>query len=217
MAELRDAISTGTPVGIFGLRKVGKTSLLQETARRAIENGEIVVYLDLLRIPADVDDSRWLYWKILNLLYESVSRMRFIKMRWRLGGYYRDFLDVPTDLPVATYFDSDLSELLKCIEKLGVTPRPKIILLLDEIERVLPSRLGKREFMGFFDFFSYFRGVSQETSSFVVMVTGANAAVSETSQFEGRDNPVFNFFREIYLQLLEKNESQFMIRTLQSS
>ena len=46
------------------------------------------------------------------------------------------------------------------------------------------------------------------------MVTGANAAISETSQFDQRDNPVFNFFREIYLQLLEKNECRLMIKTL---
>ena len=59
MAELRDAIASGTPVGIFGLRKVGKTSILKETARRAGETGDIIVYVDLLRIPADVTDTRW--------------------------------------------------------------------------------------------------------------------------------------------------------------
>src|SRR3546814_1834797 len=53
MAQIRDAISSATPMGIFGLRKVGKTSLLKETARRATENGDIVVYVDLLRVPAD--------------------------------------------------------------------------------------------------------------------------------------------------------------------
>ncbi len=54
MSELKDAISAGAAAGIFGLRKVGKTSLLKEIERRASESGDIVVYIDLLRVPADV-------------------------------------------------------------------------------------------------------------------------------------------------------------------
>ena len=50
--------------------------------------------------------------------------------------------------------------------------------------------------------------------SAVFIVTGANAAVAETAQFDGRDNPVFNFFREVYLQLLDANECKLMIKTL---
>ena len=214
MAELRDAISSGIPIGIFGLRKVGKTSILKETERRAAETGDIVIYVDLLRIPEDVGDTRWLYWRISNLLHAEVSRHRFIRMRWSLGGTYANFLNIPPEFPVATAFDSDLSLLLGTIDKSRVNPKPKVVLLLDEIERLLPTQLGKPGFVGFFDFFSYLRGVSQETNSFVVMVTGANAAISETSQFGQRDNPVFNFFREIYLQLLEQNECRLMIKTL---
>ena len=48
LSELRAAIQTGASAGVFGLRKVGKTSLLKETARRFTEVGDIVVYLDLL-------------------------------------------------------------------------------------------------------------------------------------------------------------------------
>ena len=214
VSELRDAISTGTPVGVFGLRKVGKTSLLKETARRSNENGDIVAYLDLMRIPADISNPRWLYWKILNLLHDEVSAHQYIDMRWRLGGKYHDFLDVPADLAVATYFDSDLSELLRRVEHAPISPRPKVILLLDEIERLLPTRLGGPRLEGYFDFLGYLRGLCQETSAFAVIVTGANAAVSELSQFDGRDNPVFNFFREIYLQLMEEEECDSMVRTI---
>ena len=47
-----------------------------------------------------------------------------------------------------------------------------------------------------------------------MIITGANSIVSEAAQFEGRDNPVFNFFTEIYLQLLEAPECALMIREL---
>ena len=94
-------------------------------------------------------------------------------------------------------------------------PKPTIVLLLDEIERILPTSLGKEGgIAGFFDFFSYLRGVAQETEDFVIVVTGANPALVEVAQFGQRDNPVFNFFQEIYLQLLEPDEVKTMTRRL---
>ena len=56
LAELKEAIVGARPSGIFGLRKVGKTSLLKECERRATASGDIVVYVDLLRVPAGVND-----------------------------------------------------------------------------------------------------------------------------------------------------------------
>lgn len=219
LAELRDAISSSVSAGVFGLRKVGKTSLIKELRRRSIERGDIVVYVDLLTLPADVTDPRWLYWKIAQLLKHDVEEMfgrqtSLRDFRWRVGGNFEDFLAIPKDFSVATGFDSDLTRLLKLFRNIAVTPKPKVILLLDEIERLLPTALGKSDFVGFFDFFSYLRGISQENDNFVVIVTGANPAVTEASQFERRDNPVFNFFKEVYLPHLEPAECNKMIRVL---
>lgn len=215
LAEIRDAISNGTAAGIFGLRKVGKTSLLKEIQRRANEGGDIAIYMDLLRIPSDISDTRWLYWKLgSELAMRAANRHVFRGIRWRLGNAYSDYLDIPDGYQVATAFDSDLNQVLDVIRKSTLNPRPKVIIMLDEIERLLPTASGKEGFKGFFDFFSYIRGVAQESSDFVPIVTGANAAIAEAAQFSGKDNPVFNFFREIYLPLLQSSESTQMIQTL---
>ena len=242
MSELRDAITYGTPVGIFGLRKVGKTSLLKETARRASESGSIAVYVDLQTMPSDVDHAMWLCWKIADLLHAEVGRQipRSLKMEWRLGGKYLDVEEIPSDLPIATRFASDLARLLKLLEDVDVTPQPKVILMLDEIEQLLsfgfreadvvnevgPEKDGRRPRASvrseIFRFLGYLRGVVQESDGvFVLMITGANPAISEMSQFrmeerpsDIRDNPVFNFFNEIYLPLLEYNECSLMIKEL---
>ena len=215
LAELRDAIAAGVPSGIFGLRKVGKTSLLKEAQRRSIEQGDLVVYLDLSRLPSDVSDCRWIYWKLAGSLREQSARFLVgSSFRWRLGGEFDDFLDIPAAFPVATAFDSDLTRLLQILRKTPISPRPRVVFLIDEIERILPSSLGKAGFEGFFEFFSYLRGVAQENREFVVTVTGANAAICETAQFQGRDNPVFNYFKEVYLQLLEFPECTTMLREL---
>ena len=102
LAELKDAIVSAKPSGIFGLRKVGKTSLLKECERRATASGDIVVYVDLLRVPSGVNDARWLYWRIANLLQEQAA----IAGRRPFGGDWaantvtiwpcrRDFLSLP--------------------------------------------------------------------------------------------------------------------------
>lgn len=214
MSELKDAISAGTAAGIFGLRKVGKTSLLKEIERRANESGDFVVYIDLLRVPADVSDARWIYWKIAFELTERLGRAGLRVHSSRLGGKFADFLDIPDGYPVATAFDSELTQTLRLVRSANVTPRPKVVLMLDEIERVLPNNLGKEGFSGFFDLFGYLRGVAQESDDFVVIVTGANASVAEAAQFAGKDNPVFNFFKEIYLPMLQVEETTQMVRTL---
>jgi cold shock CspA family protein/tetratricopeptide (TPR) repeat protein len=214
LAQLRESITASIPTGLFGLRKVGKTSLLKETQRRSEEMGDIVLYLDLSRVPSDISDCRWIYWKLGAELKDHASRLPLQGIRWRLGGEFQDFLDIPSSFPVATAFDSDLTRLLYAIRKSEYSPRPKVVLLLDEIERLLPNKLGKAGFEGFFEFFSYLRGIAQENPEFVLMVTGANAAVSEAAQFQGRDNPAFNYFKEVYLQLLEFNECAAMLKVL---
>jgi hypothetical protein len=201
-------------MGVFGLRKVGKTSLLKETERRFTELGSIVVYIDLLRVPGDVPGCRWLYWRIADQLHQQVTQSGLQSFRWRLGGRFGDYLEVPPNYPVMTAFDADLTHILRAIQETEISPHPKVVLLLDEIERLIPSPARGDDSEHCFDFFSYIRGVSQEDDNFVVIVTGANAAISEAAQFDGRDNPVFNYFREIYLQLLEPAECTMMLRVL---
>lgn len=218
LAELRDAIDTMTCAGVYGLRKVGKTSLLKETERRLVEGGDLVAYVDLLRLPAEVTDCGWLYWYIVVRLRQGVIQYlgRFSAVHnftWRLGKH-DDFLDIPPGFKIAIAFDSDVTRLLKVLGTLQLNPRPRIVVLLDEIERLLPNRLGKPGMSGYFDLFSYFRGINQQGENFVVIATGANAAFTEAAQFDGRDNPVFNFFKSIYLPLLERTECDTMIREL---
>ena len=214
LAELKDAIVSARPSGIFGLRKVGKTSLLKECERRATATGDIVVYVDLLRVPAGVSDARWLYWRIANLLFEHAANRGRTAMQWRLGGQYRDYLDLPDGFPVAAAFDADLSALIRSVTSTKWGGRPRVAILLDEIERILPTKLGNVEFTGFFDFFGYLRGFAQETEDLTIIVTGANPSITEIAQFNGRDNPVFNFFQEVYLQLLEADEARTMMQVL---
>jgi hypothetical protein len=47
-----------------------------------------------------------------------------------------------------------------------------------------------------------------------MIVTAANPGIQEAAQFEGRDNPVFNYFKEVYLKFFEAAECEQMITQL---
>jgi hypothetical protein len=115
---------------------------------------------------------------------------------------------------VPSAFDADLTGVMEVIPSAYVGTRPKIVVLLDEVERLLPTRSGTSWFRGLFEFLSYFRGVSQRTANITMIVTAANPAIQETAQCDGRDNPVFGFFLELYLQMFEATECRSMIRSL---
>jgi len=214
LAEIREGILSSAPLGVFGLRKVGKTSLLLESQRQSSERGDIVVYVDLLRTPMDAGGCRWLYWRICEDLRAACERQGFRSLEWELAGKFKTYLRVPPSFPVATAFDADIIGLIAHVRNASVQPRPKIVLMLDEVEFILPHASGRPGLTGYIDFLAHLRGLCQECKDFVFMVTAANPTISETSQFEKRDNPVFNYFRETYLQLLRPSECQSMIRDL---
>ncbi len=90
--ELKHSITDSIPVGLFGLRKVGKTSLLKELSRRARDNGDIYVYVDLLRVPGDVKNFSWIYWRLSLELHRLVSSSETLKVQsWRLGAALKAF------------------------------------------------------------------------------------------------------------------------------
>jgi hypothetical protein len=215
LSEIGDDVSGSRSVGIFGLRKVGKTSLLHELRSRSSASGDVVLYLDLLAVPEGVADTSYLYWELANQLKQNSSHLeRSSSLNWRLAGKWENVLDIPPDFKISIAFDSDLKAVLKLIGSTPISPHPKIVLMLDEVERLLPSGLGKPGFQGFFDFFSYFRGLSQQTKDLTMIVTAANPSIQEAAQFDSRDNPVFNYFKETYLKLLTEQECTQMITTL---
>ena len=210
LSQIGDAVASSKSVGIFGLRKVGKTSLLHEIRRRCMESGDVVLYLDLLAVPEHVTNTDWLYWELANQLRQNTAHLN-AQVKWRLGGLFESTLDMPDGFPTSVAFDADLRGILKAIGSMALNPHPKVVLMLDEVERLLPVRLGESGFQGFVAFFSYFRGLSQQTKDFTMIVTAANPSIQEAAQFEARDNPVFNYFQEVYLRLFDPAECQRML------
>ncbi|MDM8520200.1 hypothetical protein QUF64_09140 [Anaerolineales bacterium HSG6] len=79
---------------------------------------------------------------------------------------------------------------------------------------MLPG-VGRSGFKGYTEFFAHLRGIAQRTQGRLVsVVAAANAKISEDGEWEGRDNPVFQLYKEMFLPPLIQRECDEMIEKL---
>ena len=207
-------MNEGRHVGIFGLRKVGKTSFLWRVRDKS--DTDIVAYVDLLVVPSAAKTCDYLFWLIANELAKELNKKYekiFRDVRFELFGRYNDFMPL-LDKPVSLLFDSDLNRVRKVLSSLERDAAPKIVVLIDEVERLLPIGKTSSGFDGYNDFFSYWRGQAQHYQDVVTVITGANAAITEQAQWEGVDNPVYKFYAEEFFPPLDFSECSKMVREL---
>lgn len=197
-------ISRGENFGIFGLRKVGKTSLVYRL--RELSRDHLVAYVDLQGVSSGRTSEVY-----LRLLDSLVRDMR-VK--------HPDVALPPLQLTPATAVDpdvpsrfhADLLALRQALERTMTAP-PNVLLLLDEIELMVP--LGRSPgFEGHQDFFRHLRGLFQQERFVVSAVVGATPSVCRTAKWGVRDNPVFQFYDEIFLAMLDPVECDQMVEGL---
>lgn len=205
------------PVGIFGLRKIGKTSLLKAFVAESREwvAGEpalLPVHLDLQAIPPGRRDQTYLFWEIGRRTLEALTQFPGFQgapPRMRLFG---------ADEPPTASDDASLpfhSDLRKVIEQASrFAPELHVVIVLDEIERLVPPGTAEKGFEGAVELLRYFRGLNQEGMPLSVVVAGANPYLAERAAVGGQENPLLNFIMKHYLAPLEDDEARFMIQRL---
>lgn len=210
---LMRSISEGRNVGIFGLRKVGKTSVLYQLRDKSKQ--DLVAYIDLQSFPAGVHGTAYLYWSIACEIRKQLDQKyprvcEDLKLRFGSSTSY-DHIHQP-EKRNASLFDRELKVVLRRLA--SVAPEPKVVILIDELERMLPTG-GRQGFPGFADFFAHIRGLAQQEQGRLVSgVAAANPLVSERARWNGIDNPVFRYYEELYLALLAGPECREMITEL---
>jgi hypothetical protein len=116
------------------------------------------------------------------------------------------------DKQFAPLLDSDIRLLRATIRK-NDDVAFKIVIMFDEVERILPGP-NTEPLKGYDNLFAYLRGICQEDEAVVWIITGANPAICDTPQWEGRDNPVFKFYKEMFIPPLEKHECKEMVERI---
>ena len=216
LIQLSDLVQQGQFFGIYGLRKMGKTSLIYQFRDERLR-GEAVAYVDLQASPAlTAKNCDPIYWELENDLYNRLSKYdKEVTGLLRLGKVKR-FSDLPErGANAGLMFNEDLRALLEAMSA-GKTQFKKLVIVLDELERILPIA-GQESVQGYLEFFGLLRGLAQTEryrgllSSIVV---AANPALSERGYWEGKENPVFALYKPHFLSPLSKDDCVEMIRTL---
>jgi len=204
LAEINNLLLRGEPIGLFGLRRTGKTSVLQAVKERQREQGNVVLHADLLGSEQQVIS--WLLHSLADDLRNAVEAILPRDFHWDLAGRFPSFVSAG-EFPISDAFFSDLQRVLQALQLNPLDRRPKIILVIDELE-VLQGESSSRTF----DLLRNARGLQNRyQGGFDYIVTAANPSICEKGQIDGRDNPVFNCIRPLYLEFLTPAECSEMI------
>lgn len=207
LQRLEEDLHRGQGIGLFGLRKSGKTSILLQLGfamrRHPVVHIDLQPYGGKLRYGAELFD------RILQKLAQ------FVKERSPKSRFNFDPL-LPEHRPASELtadFAQKMSQLAQKLSQAGY--ELPILLFLDEIERILPTQSDVRERAEEFNAcFGAFRALSQERRLLSLLVADVHPDCNRINQWQQADvptNPVFNFFKEVFVLPFSPEETARML------
>lgn len=205
VAELFDRFRGGQNSGLFGLRRIGKTSVLYALGRR-VEAGEVAgsVYLDVSS--PGVYQLRW--WELLQRTMSELATPLGLQRGDR--SKVRALTVTYDERTAASHFKSDLQTLADRL------PGKRVLLLLDEIEHVTfdlsPALHWADDFL---PFWQTLRSVHQDTrGQFGFVLAGVNPHIVEADRVGRFDNPLFSTTRPFFLGPFDLPTTREMVRRI---
>jgi len=196
----------GGDVGLFGLRRIGKTSVLLELAERLRQRDAIIpVFIDLESTSGAAHAAS----RIGHELSRAIAANGTLTERQALSVLQmpEDWSAIEPRLLIARVGDALRNALHS-----GVLKDQRLVLMLDEAESLLPSPENPADFA--VELFRALRGVSQETGRLNLVLAGVNATPTESPFLGDHDNPLFGSLAVYYLGPLEPDECEEMIRKI---
>ncbi len=193
-------------LGLFGIRKSGKTSVLLQlefSMRR-----HPVVYIDLQPYGGKLRYGAELFNKILqklsNLLRKNSNQPA---LKFDLFEH-----DCPAK-EIATDFTQQVCNFADAFQKAKY--KVPIICFLDEIERILPTQTDPKERVEEFNaFFGALRELSQTRQRLSLLCADVHSdfnRINHWSQTSVPTNPVFQFFKEVFISPFSPEETTTML------
>ena len=195
LQQVADSVRHREVVGVFGLRKTGKTSLLNElkrsydSERDVDERLQLFVYQDLEHLPSLSEDP------VIELVQDLAENVR---RRLKQEGLRTQEL---ADLPAGASPSDFRRALDRLLEK--IADQATLILLLDEIEYLCPPNAGPDTtgigYQRVRQLFGGLRKLVQERDNFAFVLAGLSSSAIESAELYGAPNPLFSFARPLYL------------------
>jgi len=219
--SIRGRLLDGRPVGLYGLRKAGKTSVLialrdQLITDSSTESNAIVavpIHLDLLSLSfAEMKRSGFMRY-LLRSMHEALDRLGIAPTSLNLPASFSDRRRLgELDGEELEWL---VPEALECLIDWARTApsRPAILLLIDEYERILgATRFPVGDGL---DIFDYLRGLVQRyPTTFNILIAGLDRQKASVSRYSHRQNPLFNFVVDYPLAGLERGEMNELIKKI---
>jgi len=205
ITELVDRFRSGQNSGLFGLRRIGKTSVLYAVGRR-IEDGKLggVAYLDVSG--HDMYGARW--WELLQMLVVSFTEPLNLQ---RADRSKIRALNI-------TYQESDAAKHFRAdIDRMRIHfPGARLLLCLDEIEYltfdISPASHWRDDFL---PLWQTLRSVHQGfRGDLCYIVAGVNPHILEAARIGNFDNPLFATVKSYFVKPFELTTVREMVRRI---
>jgi hypothetical protein len=199
-----DKYTLGENSGLFGLRKIGKTSVLF-ALQRLIELREgISVYIDCQ--DTGVHKIRW-----YELLYKLVKT---VKDKYELQDITTHSPDRYNEKTASDCFEQDLLTLR------GSIHGSRVMFIFDEIEHISFQTSSSEHWRSGEDYLALWqtlRAILQRNNElFCFLIVGVNPLCVEKSTVNEIDNPIFDLVKPVYLSLFDVEDVTEMVRNIGS-
>lgn len=201
-------------VGLFGLRKSGKTSILLQLGFSLRQHP--IVHLDLQPYGGKPRYGAELFNEILRQLSVLMHDSPTERLRDRDKTSTLTSETFPIESPATALTIEFIQRIGKISAELTQAGyEPPILLFLDEVERILPTPTDPAEKVEEFNaFFGGLRALSQEQRQLGLLVADVHPDCNRINQWQQEGvptNPVFSFFKEVFLSPFSAEETQTML------
>lgn len=198
--ELINRLKSGENAGIFGLRKAGKTSLINGIERNLEKENIKTVIIDCQ--DTSFNQRRWheaLYYICCKISEKLSSK---VKLATEI-----EFSEKNASLLTEAYFKSVSKEV-----------KGPLFIIFDEIENISRDTSPAEHWRAGLDFallWQTMRSIFQRNNNLVFyLIAGTNPRCIEIPKIDHVDNPIFNHFTPLYIPGFEVRETREMIRKL---
>jgi len=186
---LLDQIANHKPIALYGIHKIGKSSLLRRVQQRvnAYMREITPVWIELDATVKDGNDLFRLVLEKLSIDITNDHRITIETFRSRLRQFHE-------------------REMQKRVVH-------SILLIIDEYPYMIPDSFGRNGLNDYIEILGMFKSLQQE-GWFNFLPCGRSSALSRTVQWPSGENPFVGIFQESFLGPLSEEETREMVVTL---
>ena len=210
LRQLEENLQNCKNIGIFGLRKIGKTSVIRKLIYNCHHHP--IVYIDLQKYGGENYSA-----KLFNSILEELAKLtkqngnKTIFSRFSKGKIPQ--LSAQDLSTLKDSFTHKFLRLGKLLEKQGY--QMPIFCFLDEMECILPRPTSSPAAAAEFNaVFGTLRALNQQHNRLSLLVADAHPdcnRINHWSQEGVRTNPLFSFFQEVFLPTFPDEDTRMMI------